>query len=167
MSLAPGIRRRLMDQSLSVQSVRAGQKGGPSLAPSPLPAAVGALRRSAARRRPCCPSPVVQVRPTASAPTGRPPAASAAPTKTQAERDAEDKKLRAESYKIMANMGNFALYLVIALVFTWFIGSAMDNFFGTTPIFTIFWIFCGIASTVLEVRKTLIAAKKLGESEQK
>ena len=95
------------------------------------------------------------------------PAASAAPTKTQAERDAEDKKLRAESYKIMANMGNFALYLVIALVFTWFIGSAMDNFFGTTPIFTIFWIFCGIASTVLEVRKTLIAAKKLGESEQK
>lgn len=95
------------------------------------------------------------------------PAASADTGKTQAERDAEDKKLRAESYQIMANMGNFALYLVIALVFTWFIGSAMDNFFGTTPVFTIFWIFCGIASTVLEVRKTLIAAKKLGEADQK
>ena len=95
------------------------------------------------------------------------PAASADTGKTQAERDAEDKKLRAESYKIMANMGNFALYLVIALVFTWFIGSAMDNFFGTTPVFTIFWILCGIASTVLEVRKTLIAAKKLGEADQK
>ena len=86
--------------------------------------------------------------------------------KTQAERDAEDKKLRAESYKIMAHMGNFTLYFLVALVFTWFIGSAMDNFFNTAPIFTIFWIICGIASTVLEVRKTLIAAKKLGESDQ-
>ena len=63
--------------------------------------------------------------------------------KTQAERDAEDKKLRAESYKIMAHMGNFTLYFLVALVFTWFIGSAMDNFFNTAPVFTIFWIFCG------------------------
>ena len=66
----------------------------------------------------------------------------------------------------MAHMGNFTLYFLVALVFTWFIGSAMDNFFNTAPIFTIFWIICGIASTVLEVRKTLIAAKKLGESDQ-
>lgn len=89
-----------------------------------------------------------------------------ASAKTQAEREAEDKKLRAESYKIMANMGNFTLYFIVALIFTWFIGTNMDEFFNTKPVFTIFWIACGIASTVLEVRKTILAAKKLGETDQ-
>lgn len=86
--------------------------------------------------------------------------------KPQAEREAEDKKLRAESYKIMANMGNFTLYFIVALIFTWFIGTNLDEFFNTKPVFTIFWIACGIASTVLEVRKTILAAKKLGETDQ-
>lgn len=93
--------------------------------------------------------------------------AAAGSGKTQAEREAEDKKLRAESYKIMANMGNFTLYFIVALIFTWFIGTSMDEFFNTKPVFTIFWIACGIASTVLEVRKTILAAKKLGETDLK
>ncbi len=77
-----------------------------------------------------------------------------------------DKKLRSESYKIMAEVGNFGLFLVIALIFTYVIGRWMDNLFGTKPVFTIFWIVCGIASSIMELAKSLKKAKKLAEDDK-
>ncbi len=80
----------------------------------------------------------------------------------KAEKEA-DRKLRSESYKIMARFGNFGLFLIIAVVFGWFIGSAMDKLFGTNPVFTVFWIVAAVAASILEVVRSVKAAKKLGE----
>ena len=80
----------------------------------------------------------------------------------KAEKEA-DRKLRAESYKIMARVGNFGLFLVIAVIFGWFIGNAMDKFFGTKPVFIVFWIVAAVASSILELVRSVKAAKKLGE----
>lgn len=82
----------------------------------------------------------------------------------KAEKEA-DRKLRAESYKIMASVGNFGLFLIIAVLFGWFIGSTMDKFFGIKPVFTVFWIATAVAASILELVRNVKAAKKLGEEE--
>lgn len=75
----------------------------------------------------------------------------------------EDKKVRSESYRLMANVGNFGLFLLLAVLFGYFIGKTCDEFFGTKPVFTVLWIGFGVAASVLEVVRTIKAAQKLGE----
>ena len=77
----------------------------------------------------------------------------------------EDRKLRAESYKIMASIGNLGLFLLLAVIVGYFIGDFLDGKLGTKPWFTVFWILCGVAATVKEAIRNIKAAQKLGEKE--
>ena len=76
----------------------------------------------------------------------------------------EDKKLRADSLKLASEFGSIGLFLLIALCFSYYIGKWCDQIFGTKPIFTIFWICCGVAATILEAVKTIKKASHLGDS---
>jgi F0F1-type ATP synthase assembly protein I len=80
----------------------------------------------------------------------------------EAEKQA-DRKLKADSLKIAANLGNFGIFLILAVLFGYFIGNALDGFFGTKPILTVFWICCGVAAAVRELVKNIKAASKLSE----
>ena len=85
----------------------------------------------------------------------------------ECDEDAEKKATRTESFRIMAEVGNFGLFLVIAVVFCYAIGKWMDGVFGTKPIFMVFWIVCGVAASILELRKSLIKASKLADNDTK
>ena len=74
-----------------------------------------------------------------------------------------DRKLKADSLKIAANLGNFGIFLVLAVLFGYFIGHALDGFFGTKPILTVFWVCCGVIAAVRELVKNIKAAGKLSE----
>ena len=76
-----------------------------------------------------------------------------------------DKKLRAESFKLASEFGSIGLFLLLAVLFSYYIGKWCDQLFGTKPIFTVFWICCGIAATVLEAIKNIKKASKLDQSE--
>ncbi len=76
----------------------------------------------------------------------------------------EDKKLRAESFKLASEFGNMGLFLLFALIFSYAIGNFCDKIFGTKPIFTVFWICCGVAATVLETIKNIKKASKLDQT---
>ena len=82
---------------------------------------------------------------------------------TQQNEKEADRKLKADSLKIAASLGNFGLFLVLAVLFGYFIGHALDGFFGTKPILTIFWVCCGVAAAVRELVKNIKAAGKLSE----
>ena len=84
-------------------------------------------------------------------------------TRTDEEIAEEDRKLRAQSYKIAANLGNFGMFLIIALIFGYVIGRWMDGFFGTKPVFMVFWICCAVAASILELVKNIKKAQKLGD----
>lgn len=75
----------------------------------------------------------------------------------------EDRKLRAESYKIMASIGNIGIFLLLAVLFTYFIGKWCDDWFGTKPVFTVIWIAIGVAATIKEAVHNIRAASRLGE----
>lgn len=81
---------------------------------------------------------------------------------TDEEKEA-DKKIRAESMRIMASLGNFGIFLILAVLFSYVIGNAMDKFFDTKPIFTIFWIVCGVLSSIRELVRNIRKAMKLAE----
>ncbi len=76
-----------------------------------------------------------------------------------------DAKLKSESLKTAAGWGNFGLFLLLAVIFGYFIGHVLDGFFGTKPIFTIFWVCCGVAAAVRELVRTIKAASKLGDDD--
>ena len=78
-----------------------------------------------------------------------------------------DAKLKSESLKTAAGWGNFGLFLLLAVIFGYFIGHALDGIFGTKPILTIFWVCCGIAAAVRELVRTIKAASKLGDDDAK
>ncbi len=75
----------------------------------------------------------------------------------------EDRKIRAESYKIMASLGNIGIFLLLAVLFTYFIGKWCDDLFGTKPVFTVIWIVLGVAATIKEAVQNIRAASRLGE----
>lgn len=75
----------------------------------------------------------------------------------------EDKRIRSESLRIMAQLGNFGMFLVLALLFSYFIGNAMDSFFGTKPVFTVFWIACGVFASFRELYRNIRKAMKLAQ----
>ena len=77
----------------------------------------------------------------------------------------EDKKLRAESFKLASEFGSIGLFLLFAIIFSYYIGKWCDQLFGTKPIFTVFWICCGVAATVLEAIKNIKKASKLNQTE--
>ena len=75
----------------------------------------------------------------------------------------EDKKLKAQSLRQAGDLGSFGLFLLIAVIFSYFIGNWMDGVFNTKPVFTIFWICCGIAASVREMVRNIKKAQKMGE----
>ncbi len=78
---------------------------------------------------------------------------------------AADRKVMRDSRNLAANVGNFGLFLLLAVVAGYFIGQFLDDFFGTKPVFTVFWVVCGIAASVKELAANLKAAKRLAEEE--
>ncbi|MCL2326204.1 MAG: AtpZ/AtpI family protein [Proteobacteria bacterium] len=62
-----------------------------------------------------------------------------------------------------ASMGSFALFLGLAVVFGYVIGRYLDNWLGTGPYLTIFWVLCGVAASVMELIKLVRKAKLLGD----
>ena len=85
-------------------------------------------------------------------------------TATDAEEIEENKKIRAQSFKLASEFGSIGLFLLIALLFSYYIGKWCDQAFGTKPIFTVFWICCGIAATILEAIKNIKKASKIGQT---
>ena len=85
-------------------------------------------------------------------------------TRSDEEIAEEDRKLRAQSIKTASNVGNFGMFLIIAVIFGYVIGRWMDGFFGTKPVFIIFWVCCGVAASILELVKNIQKAKNLGEN---
>ncbi len=83
---------------------------------------------------------------------------------TDADTKEADKKLRADSFKLASEFGSIGLFLLIAVVISYHIGKWCDQFLGTKPILTVFWICCGIAATVLEAIKNIKKASKLDQS---
>ena len=76
---------------------------------------------------------------------------------------AESKEVRAESFRLMASVGNFGLFLLIAIIFGYFIGNALDSFFGTKPVFTVFWVVCAVIASIRELWRSIHNAKRLTE----
>ena len=76
---------------------------------------------------------------------------------------AESKEVRAESFRLMASVGNFGLFLLIAIIFGYFIGNALDSFFGTKPVFTVFWVVCAVIASIRELWRSIHKAKRLAE----
>lgn len=76
---------------------------------------------------------------------------------------AESKEVRAESFRLMASVGNFGLFLLIAIIFGYFIGNALDSFFGTKPVFTVFWVVCAVIASIRELWRSIRKAKRLAE----
>ena len=76
---------------------------------------------------------------------------------------AESKEVRAESFRLMASVGNFGLFLLIAIIFGYFIGNALDSFFGTKPVFTVFWVVCAVIASIRELWRSIHKAKRLTE----
>ena len=87
----------------------------------------------------------------------------AIPPREKAVQTDEDKKVRAESMKILTNVGNFGLFLLITLVFGYYIGKWCDKMFGTKPVFTVIWIGFAVAASIRELYRNIKAAQKLGE----
>ena len=90
--------------------------------------------------------------------------ASADESSSDADSKEADKKIRAESFKLASEFGSIGLFLLIALVFSYYIGKWCDGLFGTKPIFTVFWICCGVAASVLEAVRTIKKASQLDQS---
>ena len=76
---------------------------------------------------------------------------------------AESKEVRAESFRLMASVGNFGLFLLIAIIFGYFIGNALDSFFGTKPVFTVFWVVCAVIASIRKLWRSIHKAKRLAE----
>ena len=76
---------------------------------------------------------------------------------------AESKEVRAESFRLMASVGNFGLFLLIAIIFGYFIGNALASFFGTKPVFTVFWVVCAVIASIRELWRSIHKAKRLAE----
>lgn len=75
----------------------------------------------------------------------------------------ESKKVRAESFRLMASIGNFGLFLLLAIIFGYFIGNGLDSFFGTKPVFTVFWVVCAVIASIRELWRSVHKARQLGE----
>ena len=76
---------------------------------------------------------------------------------------AESKEVRAESFRLMASVGNFGLFLLIAIIVGYLIGNAFDAFFGTKPVFTVFWVVCAVIASIRELWRSIHKAKRLAE----
>ena len=63
----------------------------------------------------------------------------------------------------MASVGNFGLFLLIAIIFGYFIGNALDSFFGTKPVFAVFWVVCAVIASIRELWRSIHKAKRLAE----
>lgn len=79
----------------------------------------------------------------------------------------EARDLRAQSFKQFGNLGNFGLFLIVALIFGYVIGRALDTFFGTKPIFTVFWIVCASIASIREFVRSIKAAKNIPHANDK
>ena len=83
----------------------------------------------------------------------------------QQSQNSADDKLKTESLKTAAGWGNFGLFLLLAVIFGYFIGNALDGFLGTKPVLTVFWVCCGVAAAVRELVRSIKAASKLGNDD--
>ena len=76
--------------------------------------------------------------------------------------DSDDARIRAQSLKQAASLGNFGMFLILAVVIGYVIGRWLDGVFGTKPFFAVFWIVCGVISAILDLAKNIKKASKLG-----
>lgn len=77
----------------------------------------------------------------------------------------EDKAIRAQSIQTFGKFSTIGLHLLFAVLIGYVIGHWIDEKFDIYPVMTLFWIGCGLASTILEFIKIVKQAKNLdGES---
>ena len=75
----------------------------------------------------------------------------------------EDKAIRAESLRTFGKFSTIGLHLLFAVLIGYVIGRWLDNFFDIFPVMTLFWIGCGMISTLLECIKIVKQAQKLDD----
>ncbi len=75
----------------------------------------------------------------------------------------EAESVRAESLNILGKVGIFGLFLLIAIIFGYFIGDLLDSFFGTKPVFAVFWIGCAVIASFRELWRSVREAKRIGD----
>ena len=75
----------------------------------------------------------------------------------------EDKALRAQSIQTFGKFSTIGLHLLFAVLIGYVIGHWMDEKFDIYPVMTLFWIACGLASTILEFIKIVKQAKNLDD----
>lgn len=86
------------------------------------------------------------------------------PDTPQSEKEKEkERKLLADSRNLAANVGNFGIFLILAVIVGYFIGQFLDDLFGTKPVMTVFWIVCGVAASIQELVRNIKTAAKLAK----
>lgn len=75
----------------------------------------------------------------------------------------EDKAIRAQSLRTFGKFSTIGLHLLFAVLIGYVIGRWLDNFFDIFPVMTLFWIGCGMISTLLECIKIVKQAQKLDD----
>ncbi len=78
----------------------------------------------------------------------------------------QDKALRAATLTAYGKFSTIGIFLLLSIAFGYAIGHFFDNLFHLNkPIFTVFWIICGIAATIKEFLTMLKNARKLGDDD--
>jgi len=78
----------------------------------------------------------------------------------------QDKSLRAASLKAYGSFSTIGIFFLLAVIICYYIGHNLDELFHLDkPIFTVFWVICGIAATIKEFVTMVKKAQKLGEND--
>ena len=77
----------------------------------------------------------------------------------------EDKALRAKSIQTFGKFSTIGLHLLFAVLIGYVIGRWLDKTFDIYPVMTLFWVICGILSTIFEFIKLVKDAKHLDDDQ--
>ncbi len=75
----------------------------------------------------------------------------------------EDKALRAKSIQTFGKFSTIGLHLLFAVIIGYVIGRWLDKTFDIYPVMTLFWVVCGILSTIFEFIKLVKDAQRLND----
>ena len=75
----------------------------------------------------------------------------------------EDKALRAKSIQTFGKFSTIGLHLLFAVIIGYVIGRWLDKTFDIYPVMTLFWVVCGILSTIFEFIKLVKDAQRLDD----
>ena len=91
------------------------------------------------------------------------PVAEERPSLSASQEEAFSWRKAGGEFRQAATMGSFALFLGLSVVVGYLIGRYLDNWLGTGPYLTIFWVICGVAAAIMELIKLIRKARRLGD----